>query len=138
MALHCDLGSMVAAIGAGRNDPDVGKAPGELSLAALVGAATLDPDRSIREYRAEATLALRACVGVDVFSQRRLRSRSMRYARAVELVAEQCHACATRCATPPFDGPPIAERRAAADRRGASWRAGGRRLSDLLPGPALA
>jgi hypothetical protein len=65
---ECDLGDIGAAIGEGRNDRHVGNAPGELSLAALVRSARLDPERSIREYRAEALSASQAHADADVFS----------------------------------------------------------------------
>ena len=54
----CDLGILGAAIGAGREYRDRGRAPGERSLSALVSSATLDPKRATREYRDEARAAL--------------------------------------------------------------------------------
>jgi hypothetical protein len=129
----CDLGDIGAAIGEGRNDRDVGNAPGELSLAALVRAARLDPEQSIREYRAEALSASQDRAGADVFSGRRLLARSQRYARAAALVEVLCVACADSCvADPSALGPGIRERRIARERRLAGWRAGSRRLDDRV------
>jgi hypothetical protein len=126
----CDLGALGAAIGAGWEYRDVGRAPGERSLSALVGSATLDPERAIREYRNEARAAARGCRWRDPFSARRLGARCRRLQLAAALVEECCAACTARCVTVPYAyGPGIRERRIGPDHSPGS-RAASRRIDD--------
>lgn len=128
----CDLGTLGAAIGAGWEFRDPGRAPGEPSLSALLGSATLDPERAIREYRDEARIAARSRLTLDAFSSRRLLARCRRYQLAALLVEERCGACTERCVTAPSGlGPATRERRLAGERR-AEPRPGDRRFGDRL------
>ena len=76
------LSLIAAAIADGRRDFDIWNAPGELSLAALVGSAEQDPRRSLRELLAESLEASSPSdAALDTFSLRRLAMRAKRYAR---------------------------------------------------------
>jgi hypothetical protein len=128
----CDLGILGAAIGAGREYRDRGRAPGERSLSALVSSATLDPKRATREYRDEARAAARSCRWRDPFSARRLVARCRRFQLAAALVEECCAACTARCVTVPYTvGPGIRERRIGPD-RGTGSPAASRRIDDRI------
>ena len=130
---QCELATFVAGIGDGRDHRDIGNAPGERSLAALVRSASVDPERSVREFRAEAMSAAEASATMDAFSGRQLRARANRYARAAAIVEARCLACGSRCVSVPFSfGPPIRERRFAPERRVAGWRGWSRRMDDRL------
>jgi hypothetical protein len=93
---------MVVGIFEGQDHRDF-KAPGDRSLVALVRSATLDPARSIREFRAETARAQQAIATADEFAARQLRARALRYARAAEIVEVKCAACAAPCAFVPLD-----------------------------------
>ena len=134
----CELGILGTAIGAGWEYRDPGRAPGEPSLSALLRSAALDPERAVREYRAEARVAARRGSAVEAFSARRLLARCRRYQLAALLVEERCGACVQPCVPAPFGFVPgIGERRLEGERR-AEQRPGGRRLDDRLGRPALA
>lgn len=103
---HCDLAVIVGTVSEGRDSGDANGAPGGRSLVALVRSATLDPVRSILEFRAEALRAHRASATADEFAARQLRARAMRYARAAVLIEVRCAACAAPCAITSFDQDP--------------------------------
>lgn len=128
----CDLHVLGSTIGAGWDDRDPGRAPGELALSALVSSAALDPEGTAHGYREEARAAARSTATLDPFLARRLLARARRYQLAAALIEEFCGGCAAPCANAPNPSDQgVAERRVGPGRQ-ADSRPGGRGLDDHL------
>ena len=102
---QCALVNIVVGLLEGQNQRVV-NTPGDRSLTAIVRSATLDPARSIREFRAEAVRAQQACATADEFTAQQLRARALRCARAAEVVEAKCAVCSAPCVVPSFDADP--------------------------------